>query len=292
MFLFPENPLQPRSVDEHFLPEAQELRWLGEKHTVVSLEELARNVPLEELLRKLPEASADDDKITYRGWMLSPATYASIEDFVKTRGWTMATSATQYQASHEIVGWYEALQTFTPATVWASTAREAVAQARTAHWQAAIVRDYSKSLKHAWAEACYIPAVEKKAAFKVAEKFEELRGDALVGGVVLREFEQFSAVEARTWWVDGNLVAVTPHPDTPGELPSTVQSSVKAKWLPRGFKKELAKLDLGFCTADFAFTAKGKARLVEVGAGSVSDRPRCTDADDFLTAILGRGMLL
>jgi hypothetical protein len=37
----------------------------------------------------------------------------------------------------------------------------------------------------------------------VITRLLELRGDDLVGGVVVREFEGFLPGEARTWWVDG-----------------------------------------------------------------------------------------
>jgi hypothetical protein len=50
-----------------------------------------------------------------------------------------------------------------------------------------VLRDYVKSMKHYWHEAAYIPdTVGHAAAWKVAARFRELRGDEFTGGFVLR----------------------------------------------------------------------------------------------------------
>jgi hypothetical protein len=86
----------------------------------------------------------------------------------------------------------------------------------------AVLRDYVKSMKHYWHEAAYIPDVaDHAAAWQVAARFRELRGDEFTGGFVLRRFEEFTSAEARTWWAGGTCRLVTAHPDTPGELPQT-----------------------------------------------------------------------
>lgn len=285
MLLFPESPLRERAVDEHFLPEAQDARWIAERFSTVSLEELQRGASAATVLRHLPTPSASDHHLLYRGWMLSPATYREVAAAAAARGWTLVTDGEQYERAHTLPGWYAALEKFTPATVWAPTAVEAVEAARAKGWASAVVRDYSKSMKHAWDEACYIPALEKKKALTVAKRFEELRGEDLAGGVVLREFETFSKLEARTWWRDGEWVLTTPHPDTPDQLPEGLDTHTAA-WMPKKLKKAVKSLALGFCTVDFAFTVGGEPRVVELGDGGVSDRPSCTDADDFLEAII------
>ena len=63
----------------------------------------------------------------------------------------------------------------------------------------AVLRDYSKSMKHAWHEATYIPELaDADAAWAVARRMLELRGDDLTGGFVLRRFKPFTGPEARS----------------------------------------------------------------------------------------------
>ncbi|WP_341278762.1 ATP-grasp domain-containing protein [Paenibacillus sp. FSL H8-0537] len=52
-----------------------------------------------------------------------------------------------------------------------------------------ILKDYVKSRKHDWNEACYIPdASNTKKLLKVVKKFVELQGDELNEGLVFKEF--------------------------------------------------------------------------------------------------------
>ena len=79
-----------------------------------------------------------------------------------------------------------------------------------------VLRDYTKSMKHYWHEAMFIPDVaDADAEWAIAARFLELRADSFVGGLVLRRFEPFTGAEVRTWWVDGHCALTTAHPDTP-----------------------------------------------------------------------------
>src|SRR5205085_9417 len=85
---------------------------------------------------------------------------------------------------------------------------------------AAVLRDYTKSMKHHWHEAVYIPDLaDPAAAWAVAARFRQLRDDDFTGGFVLRRFESFTAAEVRTWWVGGVCRLAGPHPDTPHDAP-------------------------------------------------------------------------
>jgi ATP-grasp domain, R2K clade family 3 len=86
-----------------------------------------------------------------------------------------------------------------------------------------VLRDYVKSMKHYWHEAAYIPdTADHAAAWKIAARFRELREEEFTGGFVLRQFEELTSAEARTWWVSGTCRLFTAHPDTPGDLPPDI----------------------------------------------------------------------
>ena len=145
----------------------------------------------------------------------------------------------------------------------------------------AVLRDWTKSAKHHWHEACFVPDLaDGDAAWRVATRLRELREDDFTGGFVLRRFERFTSAEVRTWWVDGRCVLTGPHPDTPDELPAApVDTDVLAP--------VVARLGLPFVTVDLALRYDGVWRLVEIGDGQVSDRPTTVDPDALISALSG-----
>jgi hypothetical protein len=136
-------------------------------------------------------------------------------------------------------------------------------------------------MKHHWHEAAFIPEVgDGEAAWAVARRFVELRDDEAAGGFVLRRFERFTSVEARTWWVDGRCALVGPHPDTPDDVvePDTggVADLVRESGLP-------------FVAVDLVRRADGEWRVVELGDGQVSDRPTSVGAEALIGMLLSAG---
>ncbi|MBU2663639.1 ATP-grasp domain-containing protein [Actinoplanes bogorensis] len=159
--------------------------------------------------------------------------------------------------------------------------RDAFDQARAALGEgAAVLRDYTKSMKHYWHEAAYIPDLtDGAAAWRVAERMRELRDDDFTGGFVLRRFEPFTGAEARTWWVNGTCRLITAHPDTPDDLPPPGLPVAE-------LAGAVAGLALPFVTVDVAQRADGVWRVIELGDGQVSDRPASTSPDAFVAALL------
>jgi hypothetical protein len=146
--------------------------------------------------------------------------------------------------------------------------------------RAVVLRDYTKSIKHYWHEAMFIPDIaDADKAWVIAARFLELRGDSFVGGLVLRRFESFAGAEVRTWWVGGPCVLTTAHPDTPGAaLPEGPD--------PGRIRDAVADLDLPFVTVDFARRHDdGTWRVVELSDGQVSDRPTSTAATEFIATL-------
>lgn len=143
----------------------------------------------------------------------------------------------------------------------------------------AVLRDYVKSMKHYWTEACFIPDVhDSHAALRVAARFVDLREDSFTGGLVLRRFEQFDGAEVRTWWIDGRCALSTAHPDT-AEVPPSPE------FLPPSLGPIVSALGMRFVTVDLARRADGVWRVIELGDGQVSDRPRSTLPQDLISAL-------
>ena len=293
MFLVPSDALRPRRPDEHFAEEARAARDAGVEVALIDHDTLTRGCATgpadaaggaEAAVARVP---AGTDAV-YRGWMLSSGRYAALARALAARGVTLRTSPEHYRRAHELPGWYAAIRGATPETVWTDgDDRHAFGRACGELGPGpAVLRDYTKSLKHHWHEAAFLPDVsDGVGAWAVASRFRELRGDDFAGGFVVRRFEPFTGAEVRTWWIGGSCRLVTAHPDTPGELPPPGAGPGGAE---AAVGAAVEALGLPFATADLVRDAYGRWRVVEIGDGQVSDRPRTTPAEDLIAALLGR----
>ncbi|GAA0573623.1 ATP-grasp domain-containing protein [Paractinoplanes ferrugineus] len=275
LLLLPADVVRPRRVDEHFAGEHAAAQQLGWRVALVEHDAVAGD-PVAATAR-VP----GDEVAVYRGWMLSGPAYAGLEAALAARGTRLRTDAEQYRRGHELPGWYAALADLTPESVWTSGTAEADFHiARRALGDGpAVVRDYSKSMKHYWHEATFIPDLGDAAkAWSVAHRMLELRGDDLAGGFVLRRYEAFNGPEVRTWWVDGSCRLVTAHPDTPDARPP---AGLDLTALGRA----VAATGLPFVTVDLTGRDDGVWRVVELGDGQVSDRPGSTPPAALIEAL-------
>ncbi|MEV0115280.1 ATP-grasp domain-containing protein [Streptomyces sp. NPDC050844] len=226
----------------------------------------------------------------YRGWMLTAGQYGALFDALAARGVTLVTSPKDYQRAHELPGWYGTFEPVTPRSVWLPTApgtlpaRPDLAAAATALGGGpAVVKDYVKSRKHEWHEACFVPDLaDTRRLASVVTRFVELQDESLTGGVVIRAFEDFrtSIGEARVWWVDGSPVLFTAHPDTPRLRPEPDPDFVRPL---------VTALACRFVTTDLALREDGVWRVVEVGDGQVSDLPQGAEAGPLLQRLAAAG---
>jgi hypothetical protein len=276
IFLFPCNPISPGRPDEPFVDDALAAQEAGLTVALVDHDGLSRPGGQAQAVRRVPAGRA-----VYRGWMLSSSRYEAFARALGERGATLHTDPAAYQRGHELPGWYPFLVGHTPDSAWTAGASldQLVSCCASMGGGAAILRDFVKSAKHDWDEACFVPDVRDAAAVeRVARRLLELRGDDFAGGFVLRRFEAFRGAEVRTWWVDGELRLATAHPDSAGELPpadldvSPFVAGVRAIGSP-------------FLAVDLVRNAEGQWRVVEVGDGQVSARPKSTPAGTFLQKI-------
>ncbi|WP_329009436.1 ATP-grasp domain-containing protein [Micromonospora rifamycinica] len=277
LLIVPADPLRPRRPDPHFAPEARAAREVGHPVAVVDHDALAAG---RDLARAVAAVPAADDAV-YRGWMLSADRYAGFAEASAARQVTLRTGPDQYRRAHELPGWYAAAAALTPESRWTvGDDRADFERARAGLGGGpAVLRDWTKSAKHHWHEACFVPELaDGDAAWRIASRLRELRDDDFTGGFVLRRFEPLAGAEVRTWWVDGRCVLTGPHPDTPDELPDAPVDTDP-------LTSVVAALGLPFVTADLALRADGRWRLVEIGDGQVSDRPSTVPPETLVAAL-------
>ncbi len=277
LLLFPRDVLRPNRPDDHFSAEADAARSLDIDIGLIDHDAIATG-NITDGIRGLSEVAG---RATYRGWMLTPSAYTSVASALAGRGVDLLTSPAEYRHGHQLPSWYPKLAGLTPESTWTSSddVEEFITAISDLDHGAAVIKDYSKSEKHYWEEAMFIPDLtDQSHARAVASRFRELRGAAFDTGYVIRRFENLAAPEARTWWRDGVCVGMSSHPDTPEVMPESLDLA--------SIKHKMAGLGLPFVSADVAIQADtGATRIVEIGDGQVSDRPTSFDPTEFVAAI-------
>ncbi|GAA0324710.1 ATP-grasp domain-containing protein [Streptomyces polychromogenes] len=273
--LYCRDAFNPRRVDEHFALEAREVRACGGAVGLIDHDALLGG----DAQRAVARVPAGLGRSWYRGWMIPVDRYAALAEALDRRGVELLVTPERYRTAHELPGWYATFADITPASVWRPAepgamvaADDLAALAESLPPGAGIVKDYVKSRKHEWEQACFIPDLADTVRLtRVVRRFVELQEEFLAGGIVLRAFEAFSrlesvAAEVRVWWLDGEPRLLTPHPDSP---------------LGRGLVPDLEhigpavrRLGCRFVTTDVALRTDGQWRVVEVGDGQVSDLHR------------------
>ncbi|MGW5440220.1 ATP-grasp domain-containing protein [Nocardia asteroides] len=287
--LFCSDPLNPRRVDDHFFAQAEAVRAAGGTVALLDHDALLAGDPAA-AVQRVPRAAG---AMWYRGWMIPVDRYRELAQALSARDCALAVTPESYAKAHELPGWYEAFAELTPRARWTETKPgevlgESVVSglAGSLGAGAGIVKDYVKSRKDEWDTACYVPDLRDVVALRrIVGRFVELQGEYLAGGVVLREFEDFTdsaggrAVEARVWWLDGEPVLVGPHPDEPAVCPEPDLSLVAPA---------VSALGCRFVTTDVARRADGSWRVIEVGDGQVSDLPVGVDPTALIGPLVSR----
>jgi hypothetical protein len=156
-----------------------------------------------------------------------------------------------------------------------------------------IVKDFVKSRKHEWSEACFIPsAADRGAVGRVVGRLLELQGEELNEGLVFREYVEFEPVgvhsksgmplmeEYRVFWLDGEPIFWAPY---------WAEGEYRVSRPPiERFVGVAAAVRSRFFTIDLARRRDGDWMIVELGDGQVSGLPRASDADCFYEALCKR----
>jgi hypothetical protein len=243
---------------------------------------------------------ATPDLAIYRGWMLRPESYTLMFEHLERKGVRLINSPAAYLHCQYLPEWYPVIAAYTPKSVWlpaeAGLTTDAVAGAL-GHFgtKPVIVKDFVKSRKHEWEEACYIPsATDLVTAERVVGRFLQLQGNDLTGGLVFREFVELEQIgrhpksgmplarEVRLFVLDGVVIGAYPywpegadgHDSPPLALFTNLSHSIRSR----------------FFTMDVARRTDGEWIIVELGDGQVAGLPEGADPHAFYQALVSQGM--
>lgn len=268
-FLFCNHPLYPHEVDEDYEEEYQSAR-IDYTCALFSYEEFLQGT--------LKLYGEDISGLTiYRGWMLKPEMYKKLYEALEKRGIYLINSPEEYEAYHLLPDWYNDFKGETAESVWTEGNNiEDVLQITKKLEGSYIIKDYVKSRKHEWYDACFISNInDKKNLERIANNFISRQGENLTGGVVLRKFEPLKQIgyhpqsgmplseEYRVFVFAGRILAVDNYWTEKSGVNITAD---EYRWV----ESIASKLKSNFVSIDLARKEDGSFIIMELGDGQVS----------------------
>jgi hypothetical protein len=209
-----------------------------------------------------------------------------------------------YQEAYEFPRWYDKIKEETPLSVVymykPGDDLSAIVGSLPDHlncigvetWSA-IVKDFIKSRKQDWFDACFIPDVrDTEAVIKVVSRFIDLTEGTLYGGLVFRQFEDFKKIgthpktkmpvvnEWRGFMLNGKLIYKAPYWAS-GEYKGMAEPGASL------FEAIISKANFvsPFIALDVAENVEGNWRTIEINSGGASGVPEGGDVKDFYEAL-------
>lgn len=297
--LFCADYWNPHTPDSAYEAEATAVERLHLNYSLINVEALVEQQNALRAVRKVEEARTEEMAI-YRGWMLKPHTYARLSTALAEKGLSLINAPTAYTHCHYLPEAYSLIEGVTPRSTWIKTGPDVSIDEvmRVLHSfgdQPVIVKDFVKSRKHEWNEACYIPcASDKQAVERVVKRFLQLQGEDLNEGLVFREFVEFEPLashsksgmplikEFRLFVLDGQIIFSTPYWEE-GDYGSDQQAFPPIDT----FRSVAQKIQSRFFSIDVAKKRDGTWNIVELGDGQVAGLPARADVEVFYQALTG-----
>lgn len=286
LILFCSQSFAPREVDLDFADEQAAALAAGFVTSLVDHTKATQGDTAGAVRRVSAEGPA-----VYRGWMLRASDYDALYAALAQRGVVLVNDPAAYRFCHHLPESYSTLEGETPRTTWLPMQGpldiEAVFEClRPFGSSPVVVKDYVKSQKHYWLEACFIPRADDQAAVeRVVRRFLDLQGEDLCGGLVFREYVPLQiigrhprsamplAAEVRTFWLDGHLLLAHPYWGNLASSPTLP---------PHDWLNDLARrVRSRFFTMDVALKEDGHWTVIELGDGQVAGLPAPAVAATF-----------
>lgn len=278
-FLFCNHPLYPKKADEDYEEEYNAAR-LNHACTLFSYEDMEKGI-----LSLYGEAVSG--LTIYRGWMMKPEMYRSFYDLLEKKGILLINTPEEYEKYHLLPGWYDDFSDETAESVWESEGKTENILGKSKDLTGSyIVKDYVKSRKHEWYDACFIENIEDIAnASKIICNFVTRQGESMTGGIVLRKFENLKQAgfheksgmpvseEYRVFVYAGKVLKIDDYWSIKSEAGI---SADEYTWI----ESLAGRVKSNFVTIDLARRTDGKLIIMELGDGQVSGLQQI-EADDF-----------
>lgn len=284
--IYCDSVLDQKAIEPDYEEELKAAKMAGFDYSLISFEELTEG----NVAKALRFMKVAEEKIhgIYRGWMLRPSQYQLLYEGLLAKNIELINSHTEYTHCHYLPESYEKIQTKTAESVWTTNLeKEAIAELLKAFGESPIiVKDYVKSEKHHWEEACFIPnASDTAKVFAVVDRFLELRGSSLNEGLVFRKFEELEYLsqhaksgmpltkEFRIFFAQNQVLTVFDYWED-GDYGDSKAELAEFMEIAKG-------IESNFFTIDVAKKTDGSWMIMELGDGQVAGLPYHADKQEF-----------
>jgi hypothetical protein len=179
------------------IAEVATIERLGIPYVMIDHDALVGGEEPARVIRRVPHQPGPTLAV-YRGWMVTPPRYRHLYEALAARKDRLIDDPDQYRHAHHLPENYPVIEGRTPRSVWLAgdLGIDRIMQALTSFGDVpVVVKDFVKSWKHEWAEACFIPSAADQAAVeRVVGRFLRLQDDDLNEGLVFREYVEFEPV--------------------------------------------------------------------------------------------------
>ncbi|MFD0991690.1 ATP-grasp domain-containing protein [Tenacibaculum geojense] len=288
--IFCDSVIDNKVVEPDYQSEFDSAKENGFETHVFSFEELTDG-NINGALKFIKNSDTKEYGI-YRGWMMKPKVYEQFYNGLLKKNIQLINNPTEYEHCHYLPNSYDKIVGETPKSNWTKdlTKTKIIELTNEFGVKPIIVKDFVKSEKHNWNDACFIPnASDKTKVEKIIARFLELRGDYLNEGIVFREFEELEFLtdhsksgmpltkEFRIVFLNKNVVQIYNYWD---------EGNYDSEKPDIDFFKNIAKrIDSNFFTMDVAKKKNGGWIIMELGDGQVAGLPDNANRNEYYKEI-------
>ena len=291
--IFCTDPLQPASPDRAYDAEVEAARAANLEFELINFERLVGDDNALAAVRRI-RARETPEIALYRGWMLRPQIYQKLYFALQELNLTLINDPQSYRHCHYLPESYSLIEEATAPTVWLPLPEcleinKIMEKLILFGDKPLILKDYVKSRKHEWNEACYISsASNRESVEKVVARFIELQGEELNEGLVFRQWMPLRKIgehpvsampishEFRLFFLDGELLQSSHY---------WARESDKNAVPLEQFEAIARRIQSRFFTMDVAQLVDGRWMIVELGDGQVAGLPDLSEAARFYREI-------
>jgi hypothetical protein len=261
--LFPSEYYDKKVIDEAYAPEYQAVCKLPELRTVLYNHD---KFVYEDKLDFYPAIGTIDKCVCVcRTWMLNPDQYNKL--FCTLAGFDIKLINTpgEYNKMHLFPYVYPDIQEYTPRAIFFDDTNKIEADIINSAFNRFMIKDYVKSVKGYDFPQYFDTPVSQDNLKEYITRFIELRGSLFTGGIVFKEYvslKKYGNVtnEYRVFYLNGNILTVSPNSNQPGNSP----------YVPYSLAESFCNLPSNYYTVDFGELEDGSFIILETGDGQVS----------------------
>jgi hypothetical protein len=287
-FIFCCDPISRREPDSVYAAEFAAAEKHGFSCDLINFEALVNDNDSQRAVARVATEETETQAV-FRGWMMKPDAYAKLYKALRERNVRLINSPEEYRHCHYLPESFDLIQARSPRTIWmklngAPDFGAVLEQLHGFGSRPIVVKDYVKSRKHEWVDACFIPsAAESESVRRVVTNFVERQGTDLNEGLVFREFVDFQSIgshpksrlpifqEYRLFFLDGEALGVVEYWESGDYTPDGPPT--------KEFEDIARRIRSRFFTMDVAKTRSGEWLVVELGDGQVAGLPEKLDID-------------